>query len=780
MKKVVSVPRIHATSITNQTVVYPTDPLTAVEVDFITNLIKTNSSISNLFNPTDVSKTAVFLEVLLKEPEKVYVNQFENDSTLPLKRKARILVYNNINNNTYEIILSLREPSDLTNPIAVIDKTTLIKDVMYPNNNYDNYPISDPFGGTQAYDYFPRSELIDLVRSDVRLMNLLKEYNVTDDMLNPDNADNSDYIYPYAFYTFESFRQLSKIDIRADDIIPSCAKNHRYMPAGFFNQKAIPGDIIIETANWGFVEGIFIIVDCNEKSIYKIVQDCSKIPENKNEPPVPIPVSDPYPVISHPPLKPIATSMPDGVSFIVDEVNDIHKVSWDNWEFHWNYQRSGLNLYNISYTETTEQSSEKRKILYKLNASDTLVVYNSTEPLIERNYVSADSHNWPILQRLQTLVPGRDVPGYAHLYPIVTMDAFGNSRVINDSVAIYEQESDLAWRVNQGVIDYNGWPNLEFNTNYGDFKQLTGCRQRELVIRTIFSGFYYLFMYSYVFRQDGSIECYCDLMGQTTNQWVTYEPSGELKNEGVRGSLISKQQVGLNHTHSVVYRMDFDIDSNNPNGGGNSVEEQNAYVEKDKKINPAGQVVRYEHNILKTEAEAKRNNKISRNRSWTVLNPQSLNRLGKPRGYELWTVGPNGNSVSLARNDSQAHLHLGYLKHHFFVTKYHDDEQYASGEFPVLNNRRTGLDKYQCSCNNENIENEDIVVWYNRMFAHTPHTEDYPFINSHRIGVSLKPEDFFGMNPICSLEQVTTVTENGHIGQPTLFPYSSANSNQSK
>lgn len=763
--------KVRSTSVTYQTVAYPTDPLTSIEIDFLTNLIKTNSSISNLFNPTDVSKTAVFLEVLLKEPEKAYVNAFEENPTLPLNRKARVLVYNNVNNDAYEIILSLREPSDLINPIAVIDKINLIKDTMYPNNNYDNYPISDPFGGKQAYDYFPRSELIALVRNDVEIMKRLEKYNVTDEMLNPDNSNDSNYIYPYAFYTFESFRQLSKVDIRADDIIPANAKNHRYMPAGFFNQISIPKDIIVETANWGFVEGIFIIVDCNDKTIYKIVEDRSKRPKNKNEPPIPLSVSDPYPVIYHPPLKPIATSMPEGVSFVVDELNDMHKVSWDNWEFHWNYQRSGLNLYNIYYTE----NSDKRKILYKLNASDTVVVYNSTEPLIERNYVSADSHNWPILQRLQTLVPGRDVPGYAHLYPIVTMDAFGNSVVKKDSVAIYEQESDLAWRVNQGVIDSNGWPNYEFNTNYGDFKQLTGCRQRELVIRTIFSGFYYLFMYSYVFRQDGSIECYCDLMGQTTNQWIAYDPltPGEIENEEVRGSLIAKQQVGLNHTHSVVFRMDFDIDSNNSCGGGNSVEEQNAYVVEDKKINPAGQVVRYERTILKNENEARRDNKICRNRSWSVFNPQSLNRLGKPRGYELFSIGPNGNSVSLARNDSQAHLHLGFLKHHLFVTKYHDDEQYASGEFPVLTNKKTGIYKYQCD--NENIENDDVVVWYNRMFAHTPHTEDYPFINLHRIGVSLNPEDFFGMNPICSLEQVTTVTKDGDIGQPTLFTYLPAN-----
>lgn len=53
-------------SITNQTVIYPTDPLTEDEVNYITQLIKTQSSLAPLFNPIDVSKTAVFLEVLLK------------------------------------------------------------------------------------------------------------------------------------------------------------------------------------------------------------------------------------------------------------------------------------------------------------------------------------------------------------------------------------------------------------------------------------------------------------------------------------------------------------------------------------------------------------------------------------------------------------------------------------------------------------------------------------------------------------------------------------------
>lgn len=756
------------TTIANQTVAYPTDPLTAIETDAIAEVIVNQSELSPLFHPKDPRDTALFLQTLLKEPRKAHVVEFELDpQNTKLDRKGIAIVYNNVNNYTWEVTLSMREPGDLISPIAKIDSIVRLREKMYPNNNYDNPPVDDPFGGTQLYHYFTREELIDLVLADKKLMCLLAKYNVTREMLDPKNSDQPWYIYPYAYYTFESFRQITGVDIYAPDIVPSDYINHRFMPTGFFNQNIIPKDIITATANWGFVEGIFIIIDCNAKKIVKIVEDPSKRPKSKREPPIPLPVSDPYPPVYHPPMKPLLTSMPEGVSFVVDDLNDIHKVTWDNWEFHWSYQRAGLNLYNIYYTETTADSSDKRKILYKLGASDTVVVYNSTEPLIERNYVSPDSHNWPILQKVVPLVPGRDVPGYAKMYPIVTMDPTGKSRVIPNAVAIYEQETDLAWRVNQGVIDFTGWPNGQYNQDPNSFLQLTGARNRQLVVRMIFSGYYYLFTYSYVFSQSGVIECFCDLMGQTTNQWIAYSPEGEVENGDVRGGKIAKQMLGLNHTHSVVWRMDFDIDYYNPNGSGNVVEEVNTYRVESKKVNPAGQVIKYVEKILKKETARDQN--METNRTWAVYNPHSLNRLGRPRGYEIWSLGLNGNSVSLARDDSQAHLHYGFLKHHFFATRYHDDEQFAAGDFPVLANKQVGIDAYLAD--KEKIEDKDVVVWFNRMFAHTPVTENYPFINIHRLGISLEPENFFGMNPSCSLEQKYNLLPDGDIGAPALFTY---------
>jgi len=366
-------------------------------------------------------------------------------------------------------------------------------------------------------------------------------------------------------------------------------------------------------------------------------------------------------------------------------------------------------------------------------------------------YVSADSHNWPILPRLVALRKGLDVPAYATLIPVVVPNGQGKGYEIPDAIAVYEQDSDTLWRVNEGVVGLN-WPNGALCNGDPNPTTIKGAKKRQLVVRALFSGFYYLFMYTYVFNQDGSFESYCDLMGQTTDQWVESNTEGE---ETPFGQRISKQYIALNHTHCVTYRADFDID-----GLENSVIEQNAYVLEDKEINKCGDVVKVVEKTFKREKDAVRDLSIKRNRTWGVENINSKNRLGFPRGYDIYSMGPNGNSVSLCAKNSAANTHLGFIKHHLHVTKYREGEQYAAGEFPVLADRETGLTTY--IKNNECIENTDVVLWLNALFFHTPHTEDYPFISTHRIGYLYTPGNFFGMNPAASLNQEVEIKRDGN------------------
>lgn len=727
------------------TIVYPTDPLTVDEIAAIKVAIESDLKFAALglqalpspavTCPLNydafVTTQVVYMEVLLKEPEKAFVLAFQANPSITLVRRARVLLYVNNTNATYEAICKL----DNSGGVASVESLVKLGFTGYPNNNFVNNADLDTNFGSNSENvntWLTTDELILICKANSDLMARLRRRNVTDLSING--------IYPYPFYTFEALRNFTGCcgAKMCPDLVDLDAPNHRYYPTVFFDPSIATKGICNVPANWGIVEGIFIVVDCTTKSIYRIIED-GPLPPPGADPIVPATACDPYQTIYHKKLEPIYYSQPK-VSFDVP-ADDMHQVTWDNWKFRWSYQRSGLTLYNICYNDRQSEKEENyRSVIYKACVSDTIVVYNVSEPIIARTYISADSHNWPILPRLTTLERGRDVPAYVrdeNLYDVVVATGYGDPCPIEKAIAIYEQEEDLLWRVNAGVIKFV-WPN---NVP----PALTGSRKRQLVVRTIFSGFYYLFVYSFVFNQDGTMEYYVDLQGQTTNQWVVADTTGK---EEPNGQRYSQQLISLHHTHSCMFRIDFDID-----GTKNAVTETNCFRVCDRKLNPCGDNVRVEDITFKKELEGVRNLSIKHNRVWGVESREKKNYLGFPTGYHVYFLGPNGNSTSLCLPDSAAHSHLPYLKNALHVSKYRYGEEYAAGEFPVLNKKVVGLTEY--TKENEDIENEDVVCWFNTMFFHDPHTEDNAFISGHRLGVGLYPANFFNFNPANSIQSVT-------------------------
>lgn len=730
--------------------VHPLQPLFDLEISAIKVAIETNAAYLAVFSPDpapacEAANQLVYMEVLLKEPPKQYVLDFNAGTTTTVTRQARVVLYQNTTNFTYEVILNLNNSGAAT--VLTFEKLSYVG---YPNNNFVNNADADDFGSTGANvntNFLTRAQMNATCLANPALVAKLNARGITT------LADDGDGYFAYPFYTFEALRNFSGCCGKlCPDLVDLDAPNHRYYPTVFFNYAIRPLGICIETANWGLLDDLYVIFDCTDNSIYRIIEDTKNVPRTV---PVPAPVQDPYRPLYHPPMQPIYYAQPV-VSFN-HPGGDQYSVQWDNWSFRWSYQRGGLSIYNIGYQERPDSDPvPPRSIAYKAACSDTIVIYNVSDPLVARTYVSADSHNWPVLPRLTELQKGRDIPCYvpdANLYDIFLADGCGEPVTLRKAVAIYEQDADIMWRVNNGVIDVNAWPNgKNFNAEppYPCGFIATGARKRQLVVRTIFSGFYYLFVYTYIFNQDGTMEFYTDLQGQTTNQWVVSDTTGKEVDNGHR---IAKQQVALLHTHSCMYRIDFDID-----GTSNVASEANAFRVCDKVKNPCGDAVEAAHHHFHTELEAIRSLNQKHNRVWEVSNesPETRNYLGFPRGYAVYFAGPNGNSTSLCTPNSAAHTHFPWMAHDLYVTKYRYGEEYASGEFPVLNVEPVGLSKYVKG--DAHIENEDIVMWFNCKFFHEPHTENYPFISGHRIGLLLTPENFFDFNPACSIEYFTEAT----------------------
>jgi primary-amine oxidase len=311
------------------------------------------------------------------------------------------------------------------------------------------------------------------------------------------------------------------------------------------------------------------------------------------------------------------------------------------------------------------------------------------------------------------------VPDYAELLDFCLADTAGNPETFQGVIGIYEQDGDLLWRTATPISDAQ------------EFRCVEGARGRQLVVRSIFQGTYYLWIVSWIFNQDGSMNVGIDVGGRTQN--IIIPEGSEL--EG--GELIAPQEFSLNHTHTYAFRLDFDVDGTN-----NTLIEENQATVNNRKKNQCGQFVDVSETVLKREKDAIRDLNPKSNRQWIVINEDRTNRLGHHVGYELV---PGKNGYSKSADYSTLHKQFSFIKHHLHATLYEDNQQFASGEMPILQDKDTGLGAYVKD--NRNIENKDLVLWYTINFAHVPHSEDYPHIALYRQGFSIVPHNFFESNP---------------------------------
>lgn len=124
----------------------------------------------------------------------------------------------------------------------------------------------------------------------------------------------------------------------------------------------------------------------------------------------------------------------------------------------------------------------------------------------------------------------------------------------------------------------------------------------------------------------------------------------------------------------------------------------------------------------------------------------------------------------LAHPDSWHGKRARYAYHPFWVTKYRENELYAAGEYtyqslpdaieipaPISSTESSSDDRKGDLANwaarQENVDNEDIVVWHSISLTHNPRPEDYPVMPCDTMTVSFKPSGFFGWNPALDVPQ---------------------------
>ncbi|ODN02138.1 Copper amine oxidase 1 [Orchesella cincta] len=197
------------------------------------------------------------------------------------------------------------------------------------------------------------------------------------------------------------------------------------------------------------------------------------------------------------------------------------------------------------------------------------------------------------------------------------------------------------------------------------------------------------------------------------------------------------------HQHIFCMRMDPMID-----GLQNSVTvtdvkalEQGFGSEK----NPYGQGFTVVETPLSSTKESVTDVQAVTNRTWRITNPSSIHAYtGKPVG---WKLIPNGAAFPslLAGPESWIRKRAGFATHSLWITKQKDDQLYAGGLY--INQSKGGDGLIKWVEDDENIQDEDIVLWHSFGVTHIPRVEDFPVMPIESTGFTLKPNNFFTTNP---------------------------------
>ena len=448
------------------------------------------------------------------------------------------------------------------------------------------------------------------------------------------------------------------------------------------------------------IEGVLAIVDLNTMEVVRV----------EDHGVVPIPPEDCNYTAEHvknfrTDLKPLEIVQPEGASFTVEG----HEIRWQKWQMRIGFTpREGLVLYTVSY----EDQGQVRPILYRASLVEMTVPYG--DPQIQCYRKNAfDVGEYGVGMLANSLTLGCDCLGAIHYFDATLTNSKGEPVLIKNAICLHEEDYGILWK------------HMDWRTEQTEVR-----RSRRLVVSFIATVGNYEYGFFWYFYQDGSIQYEVKLTGIMNTAAVTPDEAPKY------GTLIAPQLYAQNHQHVFNVRLDMSIDGTN-----NSVYEVDTESAPPEE-NPYGNAFYAKSTLLDTELKAQRLIDPLKARYWKIANPAKVNRMGYPVSYKL-IHGENG--LPFALPNSSVVKRAGYMTKHLWVTPYDPTERYPAGEYPNQHPGGEGLPQWTQA--DESIENTDIVVWYTMAHTHIPRAEDWPVMPTGYIGFTLKPVNFFDLNP---------------------------------
>jgi primary-amine oxidase len=414
-------------------------------------------------------------------------------------------------------------------------------------------------------------------------------------------------------------------------------------------------------------------------------------------------------------FKPLQVKSPQGPSFALAG----QELRWGIWQFRVAlHPREGLVLYDVR----VEARAAMRKVAHRMSLSEIYVPYGFGDE--EWSWRSAfDVGEYNPGTATHELAPGYDVPDNARFLAATLASSRGPSAKRPDgsfriarAIAVYERDAGVLWSRTDPA---SGARDTRF--------------ARELVVTWSTWIGNYIYGFDWIFKQDGSLEVQVELTGTTLNRTRTARAE--------RGApKVGKDREGVltaapTHQHFFNFRLDLDVD-----GPDNHVMESELRQTSDSSFANA-----FDKHKAALTAEGARDAAPLLERKWCVMSSREYNVLGERPAF---TLEPGALIKPLSRADYPGLARAAFAQHALWVSRYAEDERFAAGPFPSQASVRDGVSQYVTPPSALTPERgDDLVLWYTLGLSHVPKLEDYPVMNSERIGFRLAPHGFFDRNP---------------------------------
>ncbi|EXJ80880.1 primary-amine oxidase [Capronia epimyces CBS 606.96] len=400
-------------------------------------------------------------------------------------------------------------------------------------------------------------------------------------------------------------------------------------------------------------------------------------------------------------LKPLQVVQPQGPSFQVEGRN----VSWQKWKFNVGWtMREGPVLQNVTY--------DGRSTFYRLSLSEMTVPYGDPRSPYHRKQ-AFDLGDSGLGMMSNSLKLGCDCLGLIKYFDGYRVTSTGSVVTMPNVVCMHE--------VDAGV----GWKHTNFRSG-----TTSVVRNRQLVIQCTATVANYEYIFAFILDQAANIHFELRATGIVSTMPIK---------QGVQvpwGTIVAPGVLAGNHQHLFSIRIDPAIDGHN-----NTVVCQDVVPAEETDPDPYGCAFKARETEI-TQAGGYTLD-VDKSRLYKIENTSSINPIsGKPVAYKLHAIP---SQMMIMKPWTFNWKRGQFASKPIWVTKYQDDELWAAGEFTNQSREDTGLAVW--AKRPDNVQDTDVVLWHSFGLTHLPRPEDFPVMPQEMMTVTLKPSNFFALNP---------------------------------